>query len=307
MVLLASLLALLVGVTLGLLGGGGSILTLPLLVYLLGMEEKQGIAGSLFVVAVTSLVALISHARAGRVHWSTGLLFGLAGMAGAFAGGRMAAWIPGRYLILGFAAVALAAALAMLRGRREATPREGPLPVARVVALALGVGAISGLVGAGGGFLIVPALTLLGGLPMADAIGTSLLVIALQALAGLAGHATHARLDWPLLGTIAAFAVAGSLFGSRLGRRLSAVALRQSFGWFILAMSAFILIREVPEEVTRLPALRAGGAVALVLVVGATIRNIRLGRSSRKIETGSTSRASETGTNDESPDRREPR
>ncbi|MFO7156595.1 MAG: sulfite exporter TauE/SafE family protein [Pseudomonadota bacterium] len=282
MVLLASILALLVGITLGLLGGGGSILTLPLLVYLVGMEEKQGIAGSLFVVAVTSLVALVSHARAGRVHWSTGILFGLVGMIGAFTGGRAAAWIPGQYLLLGFGAVALATAMAMIRGRKEAPPRDGPLPVAKVVALGLLVGSISGLVGAGGGFLIVPALTLLGGLPMADAIGTSLLVIALQSLAGLAGHATHVQMDWPLLGTIAAFAVAGSLFGSRIGRKLSAAALRQSFGWFVLCMAGFILLRETPAELLGVPALRAGGAVALLLVVGAAIRNIRVSRTSEK-------------------------
>src|SRR5690606_6021234 len=115
-----------------------------------GMEEKQGIAGSLFVVAVTSLVALVSHARAGRVHWSTGILFGLVGMIGASTGGRAAAWIPGQYLLLGFGAVALATAMAMIRGRKEAPQRDAPLPVAKVVALGLLVGSVSARVRDGG-------------------------------------------------------------------------------------------------------------------------------------------------------------
>src|SRR5690606_34381415 len=125
--------------------------------------------------------------------------------------------------------------------------------------------------GGGGGLLIVPAPTPLGGLSMADATGPSPLVLRLPALAGLARPATHVQMDGPLLGTIAAFAVAGSLFGSRIGRKLSAAALRQSFGWFVLCMAGFILLRETPAELLGVPALRAGGAVALLLVVGAAI------------------------------------
>ena len=300
---LAGFLALLVGVTLGLLGGGGSILTLPLLVYLVGMEEKQGIASSLFVVAVTSMVALLSHAKAGRVHWRTGILFGLVGMAGAFSAGRIAAWIPGSYLLVGFGIVALSSALAMMRGRKETAPRDGPIPLAQSASLGLLVGGISGLVGAGGGFLIVPALTLLGGLAMADAIGTSLLVIALQAMAGFAGHATHVRFDWTVLGVVTGAAVVGSLLGSQLGRRLSALTLRRSFAWLILAMAIFILARETPDEILRMPALRAGGALALVFVIGIAIRNIRIGRALPKKENGTNSalRASENSASERGP------
>lgn len=282
LLVLATTFALLVGLTLGLLGGGGSILTLPLLVYLLEMEEKQGVAGSLFVVALTSLVAMSAHARRGVVQWKTGLLFGAVGMVGAYLAGRIAAWIPGSYLLIGFGVVALASALAMMRGRRERPPREGPLPIAQVVALGLIVGGISGLVGAGGGFLIVPALTLLGGLAIAEAIGTSLLVISMQSMAGFAGHAAHVSLDWQLLSTVTGAAIIGSVLGSQLGKRLSAAALRQSFAWLILFMGAFILTKETPSELLEMPATRAGGALAFLAVVGLAVRNFRLGRAARR-------------------------
>lgn len=283
LLLLAGILSLLVGITLGLLGGGGSILTLPLLVYLLGMEEKQGIAGSLFVVALSSIVALVVHARQGSVQWRIGLVFGAVGMVGAYLAGRLAVWIPGHYLLIGFGLVALGSSLAMMRGRRERSPREGPLPLARLTGIALLVGGTAGLVGAGGGFLIVPALVLLAGLPVIQAIGTSLLVIVLQSLAGFAGHAAHVQLDWGILGTVVVFAIVGSLFGSRLGRHVSAAMLRQSFAWFILVMAAFILVRETPDEILRLPALQAGGAVAFLAILGIAYRNTRLARLARRI------------------------
>src|SRR6478735_4657991 len=119
MIVLTIGLAAFVGVALGLLGGGGSILTVPLLAYVAGLDAKQAIATSLLVVAVTSAVGAISHARAGRVQWRTGLMFGAAGMAGAYAGGFLAQFIPGRVLLIGFAIIMIGAAVAMLRGRKE--------------------------------------------------------------------------------------------------------------------------------------------------------------------------------------------
>ncbi|MGB3830112.1 MAG: sulfite exporter TauE/SafE family protein, partial [Ornithinimicrobium sp.] len=200
MLVLTLVFAVLVGVTLGLLGGGGSILTVPLLVYVAGMETKEAIATSLLVVGVTSAVGAISHARAGRVQWRTGLVFGAAGMAGAYTGGRVAEFIPGQWLLIGFAVMMVATALAMLRGRREVDPADAPthLPTARVIIDGLVVGLVTGLVGAGGGFLVVPALALLGGLPMPVAIGTSLVVIAMKSMAGLAGYLASVTIDWPM-------------------------------------------------------------------------------------------------------------
>ena len=179
MIALTIALAVLVGVTLGLLGGGGSILTVPLLAYVAGMDAKQAIATSLLVVGVTSAVGAVSHARAGHVQWRAGLVFGAAGMAGAYAGGLLARFIPGTVLLIGFAAMMIAAAIAMLRGRKNTGTGDQPdaLPVIKIVLEGLVVGLVTGLVGAGGGFLVVPALALLGGLPMPIAVGTSLVVM----------------------------------------------------------------------------------------------------------------------------------
>ncbi|WP_330275888.1 sulfite exporter TauE/SafE family protein [Lentzea sp. NBC_00516] len=248
MIVLTLLAAVLVGLALAVLGGGGSILTVPILVYLAGQDPKQAIAMSLFVVGVTSAVGAVSHARAGRVRWRTGLVFGAAGMAGAYGGGRLAQFIPGTWLLMGFAVMMIATAVAMIRGRRDsaqAKPR-GELPVGRVVAEGVVVGAVTGLVGAGGGFLVVPALALLGGLPMAVAVGTSLVVIAMKSFAGLAGYLATVHIDWTLAALVTAAAVAGSLAGGRLAGRIPETLLRKGFGWFVLVMGGFVLAQQLP-------------------------------------------------------------
>lgn len=247
MLILVLALAALVGVSLGLLGGGGSILMVPLLVYVAGMDTKEAIATSLLVVGVTSAVGVVSHARAGRVRWRTGLIFGGAGMAGAYAGGRAAAFIPADWLLIGFAMMMLATAAAMLRGRREVDSAEARdhLPIGRVIVDGLVVGVVTGLVGAGGGFLVVPALALLGGLPMPVAVGTSLLVIALKSAAGLGGYLASVQIDWPLAGAISLAAALGALLGGPLAGRLPPERLRTIFGWFVLVMAVLIVAQEV--------------------------------------------------------------
>jgi uncharacterized membrane protein YfcA len=246
MMVLALSLALLIGVSLGLLGGGGSILTLPILTYAVGMETKQAIAASLFVVGVTSATGAIAHARAGRIRWRTGLLFGAAGMVGAFAGGRVAAYIPGVVLMLLFAAMMVATGIAMLRGRGARTSAKATdLAIGKVLVEGVIVGVVTGLVGAGGGFLVVPALVLLGGLPMELAVGTSLVVIAMKSFAGMAGHLGHADIDWPITLAVTAAAVAGSLLGGRLAGRIPGPILRRGFGVFVLVMAAFVLSQEL--------------------------------------------------------------
>ena len=245
MVTLAVVLAVFVGISLGLLGGGGSILTVPLLAYVAGMDPKQAIATSLFVVGVTSAVGAITHARAGRVRWKVAGVFGAAAMAGAYGGGRLAHFVPGTVLLIAFAMIMIAAAVAMLRGRKElADDSAGPLPVAKIVLLGATVGMISGLVGAGGGFLLVPALALLAGLPMPVAVGTSLVVISMQSFAGLAGHLATESIDWKLAGMVTAAAVVGSVIGGLLLPHVDPATLRKAFGWFVLAMAAVVLAEE---------------------------------------------------------------
>ena len=272
MIALAVAMAVFVGVALGLLGGGGAILTVPLLVYIAGLEPRQAIATSLLVVGVTSAVGAVAHARAGRVRWRVAAVFGAAAMAGAYGGGRLAHLVPGSVLLIGFAVLMIAAGVAMLRGRNNGAEgvggadESGRLPVVRIVAQGVAVGAISGLVGAGGGFLLVPALALLGGLPVPVAIGTSLVVISMQSFAGLAGHLATDAIDWRLAAMVTAAAVAGSVVGSLLSGHVAPATLRKAFGWFVLGMAAVVLAEETDLRIgLALGALTAiAGGMALV-------------------------------------------
>jgi len=242
-------LTVLVGVTMGLLGGGGSILMVPILRYVSGLDAREAITTSLLVVGLTSVGALLKHAQAGRVRYRMGLLFGAGGMAGAFVGGKVGGLIDGRSLLVLFALVMLAAGLAMLRRRpsppADAVAAKEKLPVARLLVASILVGSLTGLVGAGGGFLIVPALVLLFGLPMEAAIGTSLLVITLQSASALAGQLGHVQPDWGFALGLAVLAVGGSLVGERIGRRTNPQTLRKAFGVLVLVMGVVMLGREI--------------------------------------------------------------
>lgn len=244
---LAAVLSLLIGVSLGLLGGGGSILTVPILVYILGIGAKEAIATSLVVVGTTSAFALIPHARAGNVSWKTGVTFGVAGMVGAYLGGLGAGWLSGQTLMILFALMMVVTAAAMFRGRKEPEPDAEPHehPVWRIVVDGLVVGAVTGLVGAGGGFLVVPALVLLGGLDMRQAVGTSLLVIAMKSFAGYLGHASHVHIDVNLTALVATSAVFGSFLGGAFAQRIPQQVLRQGFAGFVLVMGALQLVKEL--------------------------------------------------------------
>lgn len=249
-------LSLLIGVSLGLLGGGGSILTVPILVYVLGLSPKEAIATSLLVVAVTSSIATIQHARRGRVWWKVGLVFSASGMLGAFGGGLLAQFIPGALLLILFAAIMFATAVAMLKGagdcanyvESEESERHlcsmGPREILHTLFHGLVVGGVTGLVGAGGGFLIVPALHLLGGLPMRAAIGTSLMVISLKSYAALVGYLVHLSIDLKLASVVTAAAVLGSFFGAWLARFLNACYLRKLFGYFVITMAFYMLFKQ---------------------------------------------------------------
>jgi hypothetical protein len=293
MLFVAAALALLVGLSLGLLGGGGSILTMPILRYVLGMEAHQAIALSLLVVGTTSLAAVVPHARRGRVRFRTGIVFGLAGMVGAYLAGRIAHLLPAALLLSAFALMMFATAFAMLRKRPAA--ERGPdapgssldLPVAKVLVEGVIVGAVTGFVGAGGGFLVVPALVLLGKMPMEIAVGTSLVVIAMKSMAGFAGFLSSTPVDWTLGLTLSAAAMIGSVLGAALASRARPAALRTSFGWFVVAMGCFILTQELP------PLLGGKASLVLSLAVSATstgalallrreLARIREGRSAKR-------------------------
>ncbi len=246
LLLLAVPLSLLIGIGLGVLGGGGSILTVPLLVYVLGVPDKAAIAASLFVVGVTSAVAAWAHARAGNVSWRTSLVFAVGGMSGAFVGGRLAQFVPATWLLAVFATIMLAAAFFMWRGRSQDATTKPAAPLPLLLLQGLVIGSVTGLVGAGGGFLIVPALALSGGLSMPRAVGSSLVVIALQSFAGFAGHIGHVQVPWTLTLAVTGTAVAGSFLGAAWSKRISPTALRKGFAVFIVIMAAFILSQQLP-------------------------------------------------------------
>lgn len=273
MILAAVIAALMMGFVLGLLGGGGSILAVPVLVYLLELEPKVAIATSLLVVGATSAGALIGHARAGRIDWRVGTIFALFAMVGAFGGGRAAAFVSGGLLLVAFALLMLVTSAAMLRARpqpADCTPRRGS--VWKVALEGLAVGFVTGLVGAGGGFLVVPALVLLGGLDMKTAVGTSLLVIAMKSAAGFVGFAGHVEVDYAIALPFVVAAVIGSLAGARAARGIDSGRLRTVFGWFVLAMGVFVLGQQLPDAlnlpvVTVWVALSGAFATIAALVV----------------------------------------
>lgn len=238
-------LSVLIGLSLGFFGGGGSILTVPLLVYVFGCSPKEAIASSLLIVAVASVSGALQHWRAGNVRVRTALVFGTTGMFGAYVGGRVGALLDGGVLLLLFATMMILTALAMWRGRRVPARGDNSRVVpGKLVAQGLAVGSFTGLVGAGGGFLIVPALVLWAALPMPAAVGTSLMVIVLNCLAGFSGYAFHVAVDYALVVAVSACAVAGSLVGSRLTHVVDPAALRRSFAGFVLVMGLLILGRE---------------------------------------------------------------
>lgn len=281
-----------VGLSLGLLGGGGSILTVPLLVYGLHIDAKPAIAMSLVVVGATSLVALARHARRGNVAWREGLIFGLAGSVGAYCGGLAAAWIPSRVLLLILAGVMIVSGLAMLRRRgypveTHAAACTGRCMLLRILLPGLGMGLVTGLVGAGGGFLIVPALVLLGGLPMHTAVGTSLLVITLNTAAGLAGHIGHIDIDYALTAAVTGSAIIGTFAGTWLAHRIPAHGLRKGFAWFVIATAGYLIYREAWSPAWIAGLLRGHseltvvlGLLALLLVATWVLYRLRLQRHS---------------------------
>jgi uncharacterized protein len=235
--ILALLAGALVGLALGALGAGGSILTVPALIYLLDFSPAEATTASLIIVIVTSLTALVAHALAGKVRWRAGLLFASAGLVPAAVAGTLSVRIPAIVLTLAFAALAALAALRMLL---LGTPSEkGTVSALRAAGAGAGLGAVTGFLGVGGGFLAVPALVAVLAVPMSAAVGTSLLVIIANALVALAARAaTTVTLDWALIIPFIAAAVLGAWDGKRLAAKVSPATLQRLFGGVLLSVAA---------------------------------------------------------------------
>jgi uncharacterized membrane protein YfcA len=246
--------ALLVGLVLGLLGSGGSILTVPVLVYLVGEPSKLAIAESLGIVAIISLVGALPFAIRGMVSWRSVALFGGPGIVGTYLGAYLSQFMIGALQLAIFAGVMLLAAVMMFRDNSTVGAGSGLRAFWKVMLDGLGVGVLTGLVGVGGGFLIVPALVLLCGLSMRRAIGSSLLIIALKSISGFVKYIdvlddTGLTIDWDLVLLFSAIGVVGSIVGGRVGAYVPQARLKRGFAVFLVIMGVAILGQNVAAMV----------------------------------------------------------
>lgn len=246
--------ALMVGLSLGLLGSGGSILTVPVLIYLAGEQEKVAIAESLGIVGAISLAGFIPYALQSQVHWRSVILFGLPGMAGTYGGAMIAGFVSGTFQLLLFAFVmVLAAVMMFLDKEKPAGPKDNVQILHawwKIVLEGLAVGVLTGLVGVGGGFLIVPALILLGGLPMSLVVGTSLIIIALKSFSGFFKYMDvladlNLSMNWELILIFSLIGAVGSVAGNKVGSHISNTGLKKGFALFLVAMGGYIIYMNV--------------------------------------------------------------
>lgn len=254
----------LIGISLGLIGGGGSILTVPVLVYLFKVEPVMATAYSLFIVGLSSLVGAFPKYKSGMIDLKTALVFGVPSIIAVFITRKiLVPNIPDTLLEIGgisvtkalammilFAALMVAASVSMIRDKKteqtaNAEPRVFNYPLILLEGLVVGV--LTGLVGAGGGFLIIPALVMLSKLPMKQAVGTSLLIIAAKSLIGFTGDVSEnaAQMDWVLLAVVTVLAIVGIFIGNKLSKKIDGAALKKGFGWFVLVMGIYIIIKEL--------------------------------------------------------------
>jgi uncharacterized membrane protein YfcA len=249
--------AILIGLSLGLIGGGGSILTVPILVYFFRVDPVIATTYSLLVVGLTSSAGAISHYRKGNVNFKIAFLFGIPSLVAIFI---MRKWVmpvlPHHLLNIGsfeltkpvslmlvFASLMLAASVSMIRKKKEVLASGSQLSYPKLVIQSIVVGLITGFVGVGGGFLIIPALILFAGLPMKKAVGTSLMVMTMSSLLGVLGDVSRrAPINYPFLMLFSAFAIAGIIAGSYLTKYIADTKLKPAFGWFVLSMGIFVLI-----------------------------------------------------------------
>ncbi|MDO4770882.1 sulfite exporter TauE/SafE family protein [Porphyromonas sp.] len=264
MYIVGYLASILIGLSLGLIGGGGSILTVPVLVYLFGIDPVLGTAYSLFIVGITSVIGSVSYFRRSLVDIRTAVIFGLPSIVAVYL--TRAYLVPAipqevfsvggfivdrsMLLMLIFAILMLVASVSMIKptNKQQKAPQKSEkrhsYPYALILLEGTVVGALTGLVGAGGGFLIIPALVILGGLPMKQAIGTSLVIISAKSLLGFLGESGLASLDWGLLFSVTAFAIFGIFLGMKLSERIDGAKLKPAFGWFVFVMGLYIILKE---------------------------------------------------------------
>lgn len=252
MTFIGGLLALVVGFVLGLLGGGGSVLTVPILIYALHVPVKPAIATSLVVVGLVAFIGFVGHARQRTVSKRVALIFAPPAVAAAYVGARIARHVPAHVQLVLFALFGLTGSVMMFRGAMKMSGKPDLTPYefkgdSRTIALlaleGIAVGLVTGLIGVGGGFLIVPALVFVAKIPIRLAIGTSLLVITMNALSGFAGYAGTVPIDWHLVAWFTGVAAIGSIIGTMISKRVPQKRLKEVFGVLLIGVSLYVLYR----------------------------------------------------------------
>lgn len=242
-----------VGLSLGLIGGGGSILAVPILKYIIGVSTKEAIAMSLFIVGIVSIIGLIPHWQEGNVNFSIATTFIPPAMIGSFLGAKITTLpiITDTIQMLSFAIIMLLASTLMIK---KSSNKHHNIEQKKIIfnnkinkflltiSQGFGVGILTGFVGVGGGFLIIPALVLVGGIPMKEAVGTSLIIIAFNSISGFYGYLNQVNLDWFIMISFSIFASIGIVFGGNLSKKIQAEYLQKAFGYFVLTVAVFILI-----------------------------------------------------------------
>ncbi|RLJ69055.1 hypothetical protein CLV86_0448 [Lacinutrix venerupis] len=253
--------AFLIGAILGLIGGGGSILTVPLLVYFLSFNPVIATAYSLFVVGSSSLVGVIQKHKKGLVDFKTGLIFSFPSFIAVYFSRRFLvpaipetlftfgdfSFTKGMAIMIFFAVIMFLSAFSMIKSKKNATEERKPQAYFKTFLQGIFIGIVTGLIGAGGGFLYVPALVLWAGLDMKKAVGTSLIIIAINSLIGFAGDVQVLSIDWKFLLTFSFVTILGILVGGYFSKFISSRKLKKSFGWFVLAMSVYIIFKELTK------------------------------------------------------------
>lgn len=260
MMIVGYLLSVLIGVSLGLIGGGGSILTVPVLVYVFGVDAVLATGYSLFIVGATSAVGSVQYFKSGLINLRTAIIFGIPSIVAVYlTRSLLVPLIPDSLMTIGgleitkaiflmilFAVLMIAASYSMIKKGKSETKDQGVQVFNYPLIFLEGsvVGVLTGLVGAGGGFLIIPALVVLSKLPMKEAVGTSLLIIAAKSLFGFTGELGHSNLDWTLLLSVTGAAIIGIFLGSNLSKKIDGAKLKPAFGWFVLVMGIYIIFKE---------------------------------------------------------------
>ncbi|MEM8675216.1 MAG: sulfite exporter TauE/SafE family protein [Cyanobacteria bacterium P01_G01_bin.67] len=252
-VIVGHILAVGIGLSLGLIGGGGAILAVPILVYVMGLNPKVAIAMSLIIVCIISIIGVISHWQQGNIRWKIALTFIPAAMIGANLGSRLTR-LPGitdTVQLIAFAVVMALVSILMIRRGRQVIPQTNKAPFWQslpswltIPGEGVGVGILTGFVGVGGGFIIVPALVIIEEIPIRQAIGTSLVIIAASSTAGFLGYVNQVEINWQLVFTFVLAASSGTIAGSYINRYVDTKQLQQGFGYFILAVAIFVLIQQ---------------------------------------------------------------